>query len=36
LAEQLDGYVHGKSAYEVAVDEGFVGSKRSWLESLKG
>ena len=26
----------GLSAYEVAVDEGFVGSKEAWLESLKG
>lgn len=26
----------GKSAYEVAVDEGFVGTESAWLESLKG
>lgn len=26
----------GKSAYEVAVDEGFDGTKADWLESLKG
>lgn len=26
----------GKSAYEVAVDEGFVGSEQDWLDSLKG
>lgn len=26
----------GKSAYEVAVDNGFVGTEEEWLESLKG
>lgn len=26
----------GKSAYEIAVDHGFVGSEEEWLESLKG
>lgn len=26
----------GKSAYEVAVDQGFVGTEEEWLESLKG
>lgn len=26
----------GKSAYEVAVDEGFVGTKEEWFESLRG
>lgn len=26
----------GKSAYEVAVDEGFKGTEEEWLESLKG
>lgn len=26
----------GKSAYEVAVDNGFSGSEREWLNSLKG
>jgi hypothetical protein len=26
----------GKSAYQVAVDNGFVGSEKQWLESLKG
>ena len=30
-----DGAV-GKSAYEVAVDEGFDGTEAAWLESLKG
>lgn len=27
---------NGKSAYEIAVDNGFVGSEQDWLESLKG
>lgn len=26
----------GKSAYQIAVDKGFIGSEESWLESLKG
>lgn len=26
----------GKSAYQIAVDEGFQGTKSEWLESLKG
>ena len=26
----------GKSAYEIAVENGFVGSEKEWLESLKG
>lgn len=26
----------GKSAYEVAVDNGFIGTEKEWLESLKG
>lgn len=26
----------GKSAYQVALDEGFVGTEEEWLESLKG
>lgn len=39
LAAELNEYVggkDGKSAYEVAIDEGFEGSERRWLESLKG
>ena len=28
--------VPGKSAYELAVDNGFSGSEQDWLESLKG
>jgi len=30
------GALQGKSAYEVAVDNGFVGSETEWLNSLKG
>lgn len=26
----------GKSAYEVAVENGFIGTEQEWLESLKG
>lgn len=26
----------GKSAYEIAVENGFVGTEKEWLESLKG
>jgi|GEM_PF-4161516 len=28
--------VEGKSAYQVAVDEGFVGTEEEWLASLQG
>jgi len=28
--------LHGKSAYEIAVANGFVGTEEEWLESLKG
>lgn len=28
--------IQGKSAYEIAVEEGFKGTKKEWLESLKG
>lgn len=27
---------HGKSAYEVAIDNGFIGTEAQWLASLKG
>ena len=30
------GGADGKSAYEIAVEEGFEGDKKAWLESLKG
>ena len=28
--------IRGKSAYEVALAEGFVGTEQEWLDSLKG
>ena len=44
--DSVDGYfeagfdgsvlVNGKSAYEIAVDNGFVGTEEEWLDSLKG
>jgi hypothetical protein len=43
IADAVDNYFEehpvsniGKSAYEVAVDEGFTGTKAEWLASLKG
>jgi hypothetical protein len=30
------GSLKGKSAYEIAVENGFKGSETEWLESLKG
>ena len=30
------GGLQGKSAYQIAVDNGFVGTESEWLESLKG
>lgn len=39
LATELNEYISskdGKSAYEIAVDEGFDGTETEWLESLKG
>ena len=30
------GALHGKSAYEIAVDNGFIGTEEEWLESLQG
>lgn len=31
-----DGALDGKSAYQIAVDDGFKGTESEWLESLKG
>ena len=31
-----DSGVNGKSAYQIALDNGFVGTEEQWLESLKG
>ena len=28
------GALHGKSAYEIAVENGFTGTETEWLESL--
>lgn len=38
LLEGLDGVdgINGKSAYQVAVDNGFVGTQVQWLDSLIG
>jgi hypothetical protein len=30
------GAIKGKSAYEIAVEEGFKGSQKAWLASLVG
>ena len=30
------GFIQGKSAYEIAVENGFVGTEQEWLESLEG
>lgn len=32
----MDDGANGKSAYEIAVENGFVGTEAEWLESLKG
>lgn len=34
--ENIEGFEKGKSAYEIAVDEGFVGTEAEWLKSLQG
>lgn len=34
--ENIEGFEKGKSAYEIAVDEGFQGSEQEWLISLQG
>lgn len=36
LADPADLTINGKSAYQVAVDNGFEGTSEEWLESLKG
>lgn len=36
IASAGDDLPQGKSAYEVAVDNGFEGTEKEWLESLKG
>jgi hypothetical protein len=34
--EEVAYFIRGESAYDVAVRNGFVGSEKEWLESLKG
>ena len=34
--EDGDNGSDGKSAYEIAVQNGFIGTEAEWLESLKG
>ena len=36
MAQVNLGRVVGYSAYEIAVQEGFVGTEQEWLNSLKG
>lgn len=35
VTEQVSEITQGKSAYQIACDEGFVGTQKEWLESLK-
>ena len=34
--EAIEEFKSGKSAYEIAVDNGFVGTEQEWLKSLQG
>ena len=34
--ENIEGFEAGKSAYEIALDNGFEGSEQEWLKSLQG
>ena len=36
LLQKINQAEHGKSAYDIAVGHGFIGSEAEWLESLKG
>ena len=36
MTKVLIGNIKAKSAYEIAVDNGFSGTEEEWLESLKG
>ena len=36
LLQKINQAEHGKSAYDIAVGHGFIGSETEWLESLKG
>lgn len=33
---EIGGGANGKSAYEIAVENGFLGNEMEWLDSLKG
>ena len=30
------GFIQGKSAYEIAVEQGYTGTEQEWLDSLQG
>lgn len=34
--ENIEGFEAGKSAYEIAIDNGFEGTEQEWLRSLQG
>lgn len=34
--ENIEGFEAGKSAYEIAIDNGFEGTEQEWLKSLQG
>jgi len=34
--ENIEGFEKGKSAYEIAIDQGFKGTEAEWLQSLRG
>lgn len=34
--ENIEGISKGKSAYEIALDNGFQGTEQEWLKSLQG
>lgn len=34
--ENIEGFEAGKSAYEIALDNGFKGTEQEWLRSLQG
>lgn len=34
--ENIEGFEKGKSAYEIALDQGFKGTEAEWLQSLRG
>lgn len=36
LLQKINQAEHGKSAYDIAIGHGFVGTESEWLESLKG